>query len=366
MFSLYDLPRRIVAAPMAGGPSTPELAAAVSEAGGLGFLAAGYLAADVLEGRIARLQDLTPRPFGVNLFVPDAANTQETASTSGTGPDAYEAAAQYRGQLLDEQATGALPPTQRPLPLPDATDDDGWEAKLGLVLDMSVPVVSFTFGVPSAEVVGQLHEAGSAVVITVTDPDEAEAAVGSGARILCVQGPDAGGHRGTLRTAAEPGTDALPDLLEGVRTVLGDILPGPRETVQLIAAGGISGPAQVAELLSAGADAVQVGTALLLAPEAGTHPLHRQALAGERFADTSLTRAFSGRWARGLTNDFMRRHRDAPAAYPLVNQITRPLRAEAAERGDADLMSLWAGRGFREARPLPAAEIVEELWGGVR
>lgn len=366
MFSLYDLSRRVVAAPMAGGPSTPELAAAVGGAGGLGFLAGGYLPEDVLEARIERLQELSPHPFGVNLFVPDSANTQETAATSGTGPEACEAAARYRRQLLDEQAAGGLPPTPQPLPLPDPADDDGWAEKLGLVLEQSVPVVSFTFGVPSADVVGQLHDAGTAVIITVTDPEEAEAAALSGARILCVQGPDAGGHRGTLRTAAEPGTDALPDLLEGVRTVLGDVLPGPAEQVQLIAAGGISGPGQVAEALAGGADAVQVGTALLLAPEAGTQPLHRQALTDGIFADTSLTRAFSGRWARGLTNGFMRLHRDAPAAYPLVNQVTRPLRSEAAARGDADLMSLWAGRGFREARQRPAAEIVEQLWGGIR
>ncbi|MCQ1953252.1 nitronate monooxygenase [Arthrobacter sp. zg-Y238] len=347
MFTLGSLPHAVVGAPMAGGPSTPALAAAVSNAGGLGFLAAGYRSPEALAEEITAARALTRRPFGVNLFVPDAANT------GGSGTSRQVAAAlAYR-----EQLTRDYPPEL--LPLPDPEDDDGWDAKLEAVLRLQVPVVSFTFGLPGRDVIAALRDAGTAVAVTVTTAAEAELAVAAGARMLCLQGPEAGGHRGTFDAAAEPAAQPLVDLVRAVR----DTFSSAR--VELIAAGGISTAAQVRTLRAAGADAVQIGTALLLSPEAGTSPVHRAALQDPQFAQTALTRAFSGRTARGLANRFMAGHPDAPAAYPLVNQITKGLRAQAVAAGDPHGTSLWAGTGYRSALPEPAAAVVARLGGRI-
>ena len=362
MFTLDSLARPVIGAPMAGGPSTPELAAAVGEAGGLGFLAAGYKNAGTVADQIARLRRISSRPFGVNLFVPDAANTYPAAGQDqGAGKAAahirrMEAARTFRERLIAaarQASAGAMVPEPG---LPDPKDDDGWQAKLALVLRERVPVVSFTFGLPEPEVFAELAAQGICSVVTVTDAVEARAAVEAGADILCVQGPEAGGHRGTLDSGKTPGEASLTDLLDQV----GQACPLP-----LVAAGGISTPEDVSAALAAGAAAIQVGTLLLLSDEAGTGKVHRAALAdaaqGRRSPDTSLTRAFSGRPARGLINDFMRAHPDAPDAYPYINQITGPLRAAAAAAGNPEAVSLWAGSGFRHAAEGPAGEILSRL-----
>lgn len=206
---------------------------------------------------------------------------------------------------------------------------------------------------PAATRAPRPWRAGSAVAVTVTHPDEARLAAGTGADCLCVQGTEAGAHRGTFgndhRCAEGIGLLAL---VAAVRQVTG--LPQ-------LAAGGIMTPRDVAAVLAAGAVAVQCGTAFLRCPESGVHPVHKAALGDSRFTSTALTRAFSGRPARGLVNQFMLDHRDAPAAYPEINNVTRPLRAAAARLGDAGRMSLWAGTGFRQATERPAAEMVDYL-----
>ncbi len=191
--------------------------------------------------------------------------------------------------------------------------------------------------------------------MTVTSPAEAAEAASAGADCLCVQGPEAGAHRGTFanddRPAAEPG---LVPLMGEVRRVT---------DLPLIAAGGISGGSTVATALAAGATAVLCGTAFLRCPESGAHPAYKAALADPRFNQTAVTRAFSGRPARGLVNRFMRDHPAAPAAYPEINNATRPLRSAAAAAGDVERMSLWAGKGYRAAAACPAAEVVAALCG---
>jgi nitronate monooxygenase len=333
-----DLAVPLVAAPMAGGGSTPALAAAVSAAGGLGFLAAGYLDADAMHARIAETRELTDRPFGMNLFVPG-----ETADPA--------AVAAYRAELLPEAAAAGVE-----LPERIAPDRDDWDAKIERLVADPVPVVSFTFGLPTAAEAAALQAAGSLLVGTVTTAPEARAATALGLDALCVQGPEAGGHRGTHRAADRPGTVPLLRLLAEVRTVTG--LP-------LIAAGGLADGAGIAAALGAGAAAVQLGTAYVPADESGAPPAHRAALTDPRFAGTVVTRAFTGRPARGLRNAFIDRHgAGAPAAYPEVHHLTRPLRAAAARRGDLDAMHLWAGTGHRLARPGPAADLTARLWAG--
>ena len=337
MFSFSDLRIRIVTAPMAGGPSTPALVRAAASVGAFGFLAAGSKRVEALALQVDEARETCPGPFGVNLFVP--------ATSSG---DAAAVAA-YRAELSADAARfGVALPEVKP------GDTDLWDEKIDYLLAHPVPVASFTFGTPGDEVVDRLHAVGTHVMVMVTDPEEALAATAVGVDSLCVQGPDAGGHRGTHAVDKAPDDRDLDTLLRDVREATG--LP-------LIAAGGISTPERVATLLNGGAAAVQVGTAVLLTPECGASEVHKQALRSGQYADTTLTRAFSGRLARGLTNRFIRDHDSAaPAAYPELNQLTRPLRAAAAAAGDQDGVSLWAGTRFADIREAPAAEILTWLW----
>ncbi|MGW9550720.1 nitronate monooxygenase [Citricoccus zhacaiensis] len=363
----------VVAAPMAGGPSTWQLAAAVSAAGGLGFLAGGMRPVDQLTADVEAARQATDRSVGVNLFVPEPANTAIPASRKAPGSEARrrraaEVAAYRSGLLAEAEALGVdlpgtgTPPTQGPTMDPDAMD--GWDAKLEAAEAGAWPLVTFTFGLPAPEVFDRLHAAGCVLGVTVTTVEEATAALAHGADVLSVQGPESGGHRSVHDPQAAPATTALAELLAEVRAGVGPQVP-------LFAAGGIMDADGVRAVLTAGAAAAQCGTAFLRAEEAGTSALQRavleQTAAGTRFthgdgsARTALTRAFSGRWARGLENRFMRDHADAPAAYPEVNVLTQPMRAAATAAGDAEAVSLWAGVGAARTRVAPASEILADL-----
>ena len=322
MDALFRIP--IVQAPLAGGPSTPELAAAVSHAGGLGFVAAGYKSPEQMSAAVAHTRTLTEAPFGVNVFA--------GPPTDAPGVDAF-------AERLS--AAGLEPGAPR-------SDDDGLAEKLERLIADPVAVVSFTFAAPQPDVVERLHRAGSRVWATVTTPDEARSATATGADALVVQGVEAGGHRGSFDDTT-PGDYGLLALLQLIDVGL-----------PLVATGGIATGAGIAAVLAAGAHAAQLGSAFMCCPEAGTSPAHRAALRGP--GRTALTRAFSGRTARGIENAFMRDHADAPAAYPAVHYVTAPIRARAREAGDADRINLWAGQAHELARDLPAAELVRELW----
>ncbi|MEU5252440.1 nitronate monooxygenase [Streptomyces longwoodensis] len=355
--ALTDLfPHPIVQAPMAGGVSVPVLAAAVSEAGGLGFLAAGYKTADGLYQEIKQLRSLTSRPFGVNLFLPQPEHAESGAVEVYAHQLAGEAS-WYDTELGD----------------PDSGRDDGYDAKLAVLLDNPVPVVSFHFGVPRRDVLDALRRAGTVTLVTATTAEEALAVERAGADAVIVQGVEAGGHQGTHRDVRET---------DGTGVGLLALLAQVRETVgiPLVAAGGLMRGGQIAAVLAAGASAAQLGTAFLVTPESGAPAVHKQALTNPLFVRTELTRAFSGRPARGLVNRFLREHGPyAPAAYPEVHHLTAPLRRAAAKAGDAQGMALWAGQGHRLARELPAGHLVEVLadelaaartalssWGGAR
>jgi nitronate monooxygenase len=352
--TLRTIDTGVVAAPMAGGPSTPDLVAAVGEAGGLGFLAGGYLTSEQLAAQVAGVWDLSSRPFGVNLFVPDTANRYAVRPGGLTGAARAAAVVAYREALLDDAAALGTEPGK---PRPGDTDD--WERKLDLVVREHVAAVSFTFGLPSAAVLGELRRAGIETVVTVTDVDEARAALEAGVDGLCVQGAEAGGHRGTLDPTALPDGGDLVDLVERVRRVASE---AGRADVVILAAGGIATRDRAEAVRAAGADAVQVGTALLLTPEAGTGLAYRRALGDPAYASTTVTRAFSGRLGRCLETDFVRRHDDlAPPAYPEVHHVTVPMRRASALADQPDLVALWAGTGWRSARPVPAATVVSGL-----
>jgi nitronate monooxygenase len=324
----------IVQAPMAGGPSTPELAAAVADAGGLGFLAAGYTSADDLRAAIRATRELTSAPVGVNLFL--VSETPVDAAALAAYGQEIEPDARRRGAAVGEARF----------------DDDALGGKLEVVCAERPPVVSFTFGCPTSPTVERLHDHGLAVWVTVTEPAEAVAAAEVGADALVAQGVEAGGHRGSFEDLDGRGELSLLPLL---RLIAGQV-PLP-----LVASGGIADGVGVAAALVAGARAAQIGTAFMLCPEAGTGPAQREALS--RPTPTALTRAFTGRRARGILNRFMRDHGpSAVSAYPHVHHQTAPLRAAARAAGDAEAINLWAGEAHVLAQARPAGELVR-AWG---
>lgn len=335
---LDDLTVPVVLAPLAGGPSTPQLTAAVSEAGGLGFLASGYLSSEQTRERIAAVRELTDRPFGVNVFAPDDRSPDPELLTAYR--ERLSVWADRRGVEIGE---------------PRRTDDD-WNRKIELLTGDPVSVVSFTFGPPARDVIEALRAAGSEAWVTVTNADEAAAAREVGADVLVAQGAEAGGHRASF--VDRPGVP-----VHGLLSLL-QILSRD-ESLPLVASGGIATGGAVAAVLCSGARAAQCGTAFMLCPEAGTSAAHREALRSA--TETALTRAFTGRLARGIRNEFMDDHDDhAPIAYPEVHYVTAPLRKEARERGDAGLINLWAGETHQLAEERPAAEVVEALTAGAR
>lgn len=334
-FSFSDLGVRIVGAPMAGGPSTPALAAAVSNAGGLGFLAGGMLSADELAEAIIRTRALTSAPIGVNLFVPQRSEGTLDELSRYAAALSREAR-RYRVALGDPH---------------DRHDD--WPAKLDVVCDLRPEVVSFTFGAPTTRQCRRMAAAGIATLATVTSVHEATIALRRGVDALVAQGPGAGGHRATFDACALPAATPLDDLVAAL------IAHSDRPVV---AAGGLATAADVRRVRCLGATAAQIGTALLLADEAGTDPVHRAALRSAKFDRTVITRSFTGRYARSLHNRFIDKYEPAAVCcFPEVAKMTAPIQAAAVRAGDPHGTSLWAGTEFRHTKAGPAVDIIGAL-----
>ena len=329
----------VLAAPMAGGPTTPALVLAAARAGSLGFLTGGYQRPETLAEQVDAVAAETDL-YGVNLFAPHPVPVD---------PVAYAA---YRDALrpLAERLGVDLP--EQPL-----DDDDRWSDKVDVLVAASPRAVSFTFGLPDPASVDALHAAGSLLMQTVTSVDEAHQAAAAGLDVLVVQAPAAGGHSGTFTPERPLVERPLPDLVAEIAAAT---------SLPLVAAGGVVRPDHLLSALAAGAEAVAVGTALLLTPEAGTSPANRAALAAPNGGETRLTRAFTGRPGRGVPNDFMARYDDlAPLGYPALHHLTSPIRRASAARGDAEQVNVWAGSGYREISERPTAEILAELASGI-
>jgi NAD(P)H-dependent flavin oxidoreductase YrpB (nitropropane dioxygenase family) len=328
-----DLP--VLAAPMAGGPTTPALVLAASEAGSAGFLAGGYTSPEVLAGHVAEVR-ATTEAYGVNLFAPNPVPVD---------PAAYAA---YRELLLPLADSYGVD-----LPATPLEDDDAWQPKVDILVEAAPPVVSFTFGLPDPAAAAALKRAGCALVQTVTSATEARQAAESGMDVLAVQAADAGGHSGTFTPDRLPERLALPELVRSVRSVT---------DLPVVAAGGIGMSADVTAALEAGAQAVAVGTLLLLAPEAGTNPAHRAGLGGADRGEPVTTTAFTGRPAGALRNEFLATYDGrGPLGYPALHHLTSPIRRAAAAQANPEHVNLWAGTGHRRAVERPAGEILRSL-----
>ena len=333
----------IIQAPMGGGASSPELVAAVSNAGGLGSLAAAYLTPEQIGDDIARIRSLISGPFNVNLFAGgyEAADRGQPADAST-----------MMGILRRHHATLGLPPPERP-----STLADPFPAQFEAVLAARVPVFSFTFGIPDAAVFARLKAQGAVVLGTATTVEEARRLAAAGVDAVVAQGSEAGAHRGTFAGPFEMamiGTMALvPQIVDAV------------PDLPVIASGGIMDGRGIVAARALGAEAVQLGTASLVCDEAGIPDAYKAALTHAGEDQTKITRAFSGRPARGIVNAFMREVESAGTGaippFPLQNALTRAMRNAAGRSGDIERLSLWAGQGLRLARRLPAAELVRRL-----
>ncbi|MFC5477506.1 NAD(P)H-dependent flavin oxidoreductase [Massilia suwonensis] len=332
---LFQVP--VIQGPMAGGSCTPELVAAVSNAGALGALPCSLLSPATIEQQVARIRTLTGRPFLLNFFV------------------------QGKPAPSSEEVSGAVE-LLRPvweslgwseLPLPAQWNED-FEAQFETLLRLRPAGVSFTFGILEQAQVERLHAAGILVIGTVTTVEEALAWQAIGADAVVASGVEAGGHRGTFIGRQEDATLSVRELWPAVVAAV---------RIPVIAAGGIMTGADIKRALQLGARAVQMGTAFLVTDEASIHPAYRaRLLSGEGV--TRLTRSFSGRYARGIENGFMRRMAAVEAQvppYPIQNALTGSIRAAAAKSGDTENMSMWAGAEFARARPMPAGRLIELL-----
>ncbi len=345
MWSRLQMRSPVWLAPMAGEAACAPLVAAVGEAGGFGWLGGAYLAPVRLAQVIEQIRARSPRPFGVNLFCP-----QDWQRDAAREAAFLQALAPFHAEL-------GLPPPA----LPERFEED-FEAQLEVLVAERVAAVGFTFGDPGAARVAALKARGIFVVGTATHVAEALQLQASGCDAVIAQGAEAGAHRGSFlgtRDEGLVGTLALvPQVVDAV-------------TLPVIAAGGIADARGVAAAQALGAAAVAVGSAFLLADECPVAPAYRAALLGARDDATVLTRAFSGRWARGLSNRFTQAlaaegELGHLPAFPIPNALTRPLRQAAAQAGRSDLLSLWAGQATALARPGPAAEILRRLAAGWR
>lgn len=305
------------------------------------MLPAGYRTPEQLAADLVHVRDLTQRPFGVNLFVPHPVDRA-----------AHEDAVRiYREALMPRAAALGVEPGT-----PSWGSTDHWADKEALVEMFAPAVVSCTFGVPDEEAVSRWKAAGIEVHVTVTSGAEARAAEQAGADVLVLQGHEAGGHRGSHDPSVDPEVIDHLGLLE--------VVTGAGSSLPLVAAGGVTSPGDVRRAMSAGASAVQVGTALLLSTESGASPTYRRALRDPSLTERVTTRAFTGRVTGALRNRWVDELGDlAPRAFPVVGQVSSPVRAAAARAGDVQGTHVWAGTGWRACQERPAAEIVGELAG---
>jgi nitronate monooxygenase len=336
--SRFEMTTPVVLAPMGGGPSTPELVAAVSNAGGLGSLAAAYSSPEKIQQDIARIRELTKRPFVVNLFAPPH-------QLPAAGP--IDAVAEFIQPY--HERLGLNPPELPQKPIED------FDQQLEAVANARPPAVSFTFGLLPQKAMERLKAEGTYLIGTATTVEEARQLEQAGVDAVVAQGSEAGAHRGTFAVEAEEaliGTVALvPQVVDAVR-------------VPVIASGGIMDGRGIVAALALGASAVQMGTAFLLCKEAGTNAAYRETLRHAREDQTTLTRAFSGRMARGLHNEYIDRWNAEGMThlpYPWQNAFTQPMRRAAAQAKQSGLLSLWAGQGVRMARECSAEELMAQL-----
>ncbi|MGN7313178.1 NAD(P)H-dependent flavin oxidoreductase [Alkalicoccobacillus gibsonii] len=354
--SIYErlqLTHPIIQAPMAGGISTPELTAAVSNHGGLGMIAAGYLQPEGLRKQIKEVKKKTKHWFGINLFVPEDYQV--------------EACALHTSKTLLQSIHQSLEIEENDVPLPRSEEDHRtYQALIDVIIEEEVPVCSFTFGIPSHSIIERLKRHGIVVIGTATTVKEAIEIERAGLDMVILQGSEAGGHRGTFLHAEEEGLIGLMALIpQAIRLI----------HIPIIAAGGIMDGRALMAARCLGADAVQMGTAFLTCTESGASDIHKKAITKATDSQTILTSVFSGKKARGINNTFIRmmqKHEEDLPSFPIQHTLTKSIRQESVKRKNREYMSLWSGQSPMLASVQSAGELIErvmeeaeEVWNGV-
>lgn len=321
----------IIQAPMAGGITTSRLVAAVSNNGALGMIGAGYLSPAQLREQIREVKELTANAFGVNIFVPS-----EFKIIGEEIEKANNLLHTFRSQLQIDKETSILPSIEKTF--------QAYKEQIQVILEEKVPICSFTFGVPSIEIISQLKERGIILIGTATTVVEAQAVENLGMDAVVVQGSEAGGHRGNF---VSPHEDSLIGLMSLIPQVSDHV------SIPVIAAGGIMDGRGLSASLKLGAKAVQMGTAFLTCVESGAPAVHKEAILNAKDEDTMLTNAFSGKWARGISNKFtneMQKYSSDIPNFPVQNTLTQSIRKASAAQNNKDYMSLWSGQSPTLAR----------------
>lgn len=328
----------IIQAGMAGGVTTPELVAAVSNAGGLGSLGAGYMDPEQMRQTIQKIKQSTNQPFAVNVFIPETPEVSEQEI---------------------EQANEWLRPFREELQLekPEVNTPSGslFDEQMEVIIEEQVPVCSFTFGVPEKAWIQRLKEENRIAIGTATTVNEALINEEAGMDMVVMQGSEAGGHRGTF---AEPFENGMIGTMALVPQTVDHI------HIPVIAAGGIMDGRGVLAALTLGAQAVQMGTAFVTSLESGGKKHQVEAILTSKEEQPLMTSVFSGKPARGIQNEFMKRM--APFAkslpgYPVQNTLTKAIRNEAAKQNRPEWVHLWSGQGPRLSTRKPAAELVSGI-----
>lgn len=339
---LLSIKYPIIQAGMAGGATTPELVAAVSNAGGLGTLGAAYMKPKDIKDAISSIRQLTSQPFAVNLFCVSFGDEPSEAAKRKVREALIRIGADL-GVVDDDIQFSAA---------------DHFDAQFQICVDEKVPVISTAFGLLPDDKVKLAKENGMKITSMITTVEEAILAEKSGVDLVVAQGSDAGGHRSTfdLRkhdNGSNIGTFSLvPQVADHVN-------------IPVVAAGGVNDGRSLTAALALGASGVQIGTRFLSSKEAGIHSEYKKRLIDSSEDDTVITKVFSGRPARGIRNKFIEEFTAEPLAYPYQNSATKSIRGAAGERDNSDYMSLWSGQNLRSITgEQPAAEIIADIMAG--
>jgi nitronate monooxygenase len=332
MTELLKIEYPVIQAPMAGGITTSKLVVEVSNAGGLGMIGAGYMTPIQIREQIKEIKPLTSEPFGINLFVPN-----EFTYTKSEVKSAIQKLQPIRTQLhINKENNIDIPTCNQVM--------ETFNEQIKVVIEERVPVCSFTFGIPSKEIISELKMNGIILIGTATTVEEAIEAQKSGMDMVVVQGSEAGGHRGNFISQSQ---DSLIGLMSLIPQVVDHV------TIPVIAAGGIMDGRGLMASLCLGALGVQMGTAFLTCFESGAHPIYKDAIMHAKENQIVLTRAFSGKYARGIKNKFieeMEKHEDSLPDFPVQNALTQPIRKAATSQQNPEYLSLWSGQSPRLAR----------------
>ncbi|RBP88466.1 nitronate monooxygenase [Cytobacillus firmus] len=336
--AMLDIKYPIFQAPMAGGMTTPQLISEVSNCGGLGNMGAGYMSSDEIRNDIKQIRNLTDKPFGINLFVPDSEASADAEEISSM----EDILAGYSSELGMKEKPS----------LPEKDYVALYRKQLDVLMEERVPVCSFTFGIPDSAIISELKKQGTIIIGTATNVKEAVEWEEAGTDVIIAQGFEAGGHRGTFGSE------------EGGLIGTMALIPQAADAVScpVAAAGGIMDARGIAAAMMLGAAGAQLGTAFLTCRESGAHSLYKHALLNAREDQTAVTKAFSGKLARGIRNRFMEEMKGLQALpYPLQNDMTAPIRKQAAKLERTEFMSLWAGQGVTLAEEVTVKELMIKL-----